>query len=187
MVLVVGCGSEEEEQEVQEVQDITIEETVETEETENAEEQEVEAEEAEKSEVQEVEAEETEEAEETGKADVVKVQKMIDDAEAEAAALEKKLAEDASLTQADMNELSYEIYTVWDDVLNDVWGILKDTLDEEAMNDLLEEQREWIADKEAKAQEAGAEFAGGSMEAMVVNMKASELTKERVYDLVEYL
>jgi len=160
---------------------------VETEETENAEEQEVEAEESEKSEVQEVEAEETEEAEETGKADVVKVQKMIDDAEAEAAALEKKLAEDASLTQADMNELSYEIYTVWDDVLNDVWGILKDTLDEEAMNDLLEEQREWIADKEAKAQEAGVEFAGGSMEAMVVNMKASEFTKERVYDLVEYL
>jgi len=36
-------------------------------------------------------------------------------------------------------------------------------------------------------QEAGAEFAGGSMEVMAVNMKAAELTKERVYELTAYL
>ena len=114
-------------------------------------------------------------------------QKLLADAEKEAAALEKKLAEDASLNQADMNELSNEIYVVWDNVLNELWGILKDTQDEDTMNDLLKEQREWIDMKEKEAQKAGEEFAGGSMQALVVNQKAAELTKVRVYELADYL
>ena len=105
----------------------------------------------------------------------------------ESATLEKKLAEDASLTQVDMNELSNEIYTVWDDVLNEIWGILKDTQDDKTMNTLLEEQREWIDYKEAEAKKAGEEFAGGSMEAMAVDQKAAELTQIRVYELAAYL
>lgn len=181
-MLLFGCGSSEEEQKKdatnsESVQDIEIEVT--EEETEDVKE----IEEAEEVEQTEQEQEKVQEPE----VDIAAVKKMLDDAEAKAAELEKKLEEDASLTQYDMNELSHEIYVVWDDVLNDVWGILKDTLDEDTMNSLLEEQREWIADKEEEANAAGEEFAGGSMQAMVVNQKAAELTQIRVYELAAYL
>lgn len=90
-------------------------------------------------------------------------------------------------TQAEMNQISYELYTTWDEALNTIWGILKENLDEESMRRLTEEERNWIAEKEAAMQEAGAEYEGGSMYSMVVNLKAAELTEERVNELLDYL
>ena len=90
-------------------------------------------------------------------------------------------------TQAEMNQISYELYTTWDEALNTIWGILKENLDEESMRRLTEEERNWIAEKEAAMQEAGAEYEGGSMYSMVVNLKAAELTEERVKELLDYL
>ena len=90
-------------------------------------------------------------------------------------------------TQAEMDRISYEMYTTWDEALNTVWGILKENLDEETMKKLTEEERSWIAEKEAAMQEAGAEYEGGSLYSMMVNLKATELTKERVTELLDYL
>lgn len=115
------------------------------------------------------------------------VQKMLEEAETEATALEKKLLEDASLTQMDMNTLASEMYQVWDDLLNELWGILKETLDEDVMEDLLQEQRAWITNKEAEVKQAGDAVSGGSMAPLVANQKAAEITKERVYELAAYL
>ena len=42
--------------------------------------------------------------------------------------LEDKLYGDDSLTQLDMNLLAADIYTVWDNALNDIWNRLKQTL-----------------------------------------------------------
>ena len=115
------------------------------------------------------------------------VQNVLEEAESEAAALQKKLEGDPTLNQADMNTLSMEIYQVWDDVLNDLWKNLKATLDEETMDDLLQEQRAWIKEKEAEVQKAGEEFGGGSMAPLVANQRAAELTRTRVYELASYL
>ena len=117
----------------------------------------------------------------------IDVDGMLEAADQEAARLEKKLAEDATLTQSDMNELSQEIYIIWDDLLNELWGILKENLDQETMDKLLKEQRTWIADKESKVKQEAAEFAGGSMAALAANQKAAELTKERAYVLAKYI
>jgi uncharacterized protein YecT (DUF1311 family) len=117
----------------------------------------------------------------------VDVDGMLEAAEQAAAVLEKKLSEDASLKQSDMNILSGEIYVIWDDLLNELWGILKENLDQETMDKLLQEQRAWIVDKEAAVKEAGAQFAGGSMAPLAANQKAAELTKARVQVLAEYL
>ena len=111
---------------------------------------------------------------------------MLEEAEQEVALLEKKLTEDASLTQLDMNNLSYEMNMIWDDLLNEFWSVLKDSLDQETMDKLLQEQRTWIAEKEAKVKEAGANYAGGSIAALISNQKAAELTRARVYVLAEY-
>ena len=115
------------------------------------------------------------------------VEMMLEEAEKDAAALEKKLLEDASLKQMDMNMLAAEMYQVWDDLLNELWGILKETLDEDVMEDLLKEQRAWITDKEAEVKQAGAAVSGGSMAPLVSNQRAAEITKERVYELAAYL
>lgn len=72
-------------------------------------------------------------------------------------------------------------------MLNDLWRVLKRTLDTEQMNALTDEQRAWIAEKEQSVADAGAEYEGGSMQPMVMNLRAAEMTKERVYELMEYL
>ena len=117
----------------------------------------------------------------------IDVQGMLKKAEEEAAALQKKLTEDSSLKQSDMNELSYEIYLIWDNLLNELWAVLKDTMDEKSMNDLLEEQRDWITMKESESKKAGEAYSGGSMASLASNMKAAELTKVRVYELADII
>ncbi len=115
------------------------------------------------------------------------VQQILEDAEREASSLQKKLQEDPSLTQADMNTLSGEIYQVWDGVLNELWKNVKTTLDEEQWNNLLEEQRTWIAEKEAEVKQAGEAVGGGSLAPLVANQRAAKLTRLRVYELASYL
>jgi len=135
--------------------------------------------------IQEPSSEELESLETEEKIDI-DVNSMLEATEQEAALLQKKLTEDASLTQRDMNELSYEIYMIWDDLLNELWGVLKEHLDQEAMDKLLQDQRAWITQKEAEVKSAGEKYAGGSMAALVSNQKAAELTRSRVYFLAEY-
>lgn len=55
------------------------------------------------------------------------------------------------------------------------------------MTQLEAEQQNWLAQKETAVQAAGAEVEGGSMYALVENLKAAEITQERVYELMEYL
>lgn len=107
--------------------------------------------------------------------------------EALAAELEKTIQTDASLTQSELNEKSYELYMHWDSSLNSIWGVLKKVLDEETMQALTKEELEWIAWKEETVAEAGAQYQGGSIQPLVMNLKAAELTKERVYELLELL
>lgn len=115
------------------------------------------------------------------------VENVLSQTEETAAALEKKLKEDASLKQVDMNELSYEIYMVWDNTLNELWQVLKENLDEEVMKGLLEEQRAWITEKEEEVKQVGETVSGGSIAPLVCNQRAAELTKDRVYELAVYL
>ena len=115
------------------------------------------------------------------------VHQTLEEAEKEVAALQKKLMEDPTFTQADMNTISMEIYQVWDGVLNDLWKVLKSTMEEGAMEKLLQEQRLWITEKEAEVKEAGEAVGGGSMAPMVADQRAAKLTRERVYELASHL
>lgn len=102
-------------------------------------------------------------------------------------ALEREIQENASLTQADLNVKSQELYDMWDSMLNEVWETLKQTQDAETMEKLNVQEREWIAWKERQIREAGEEFEGGSLQPMVCAQKAAELTRERVYELIAVL
>ena len=100
------------------------------------------------------------------------------------AAIQNSLINDP-LNQLELNEKSKELYDLWDSALNEVWGVLKQTKDEKTMRLLTEEEREWIAKKEQTVAEAGEAYAGGTMQGLIINEKAAEMTKARVYELME--
>lgn len=90
-------------------------------------------------------------------------------------------------TQAEMNEKSQQLYELWDDALNYLWGELKAALPEEEFSKLLDEQLIWINDKEKAVQEAGRDFEGGSMYVLVTSGEAARITEERVYEFYDIL
>lgn len=108
----------------------------------------------------------------------------ISHAEEQEKEIEKKQRE--AVTQMDMNLTAAEMYQMWDDTLNIVWGLLEANMDEADMEILRKEEREWIADKDAEVQAAGQECEGGSIQPSVEASVAADLTKARVYELAEY-
>ncbi len=100
--------------------------------------------------------------------------------------LEERLQKE-NLTQEEMNELSDELYKAWDAQLNTTWKQMKRTLDAETMEKITKEQREWLKERDIMIKEAGKGYEGGSIQSMLMSTEGAELTRERVYDLFEYL
>lgn len=105
--------------------------------------------------------------------------------EAQAAEIEKKA--DGGADQSTINMSAEELYILWDNELNSVWARIKEILPEDTFAALTEEQLAWIADKEAAVAAAAAEIGGGSMSASVEFGRGAGITRERVYELAEYL
>lgn len=114
------------------------------------------------------------------------LKQFMENEEAFADSLENSIENDP-LTQLEYNEKTQNLYEVWDFALNKTWDVLKQVKDEETMKALTAEEREWIALKEQTVDEVGAAYEGGSMQAMVRNQKAAEMTKDRVYELLKLL
>lgn len=122
---------------------------------------------------------------ETGAAEVSDIDAELADTEAKAAELQGRI--DSAMAQADINILSGELYKLWDDELNSIWGRLKTILPADTMEQVTDEEIAWINEKETAMEAAGLEAADGSMQLMLENLKGAELTKARVYVLAEYL
>ena len=105
----------------------------------------------------------------------------------EAQAADIKAALEQAQSQSEMNQKAHELYVLWDDALNELWGKLQDSLPEDEFDKLLDEQIQWIEDKENAVEEAGKEVEGGSMYPLITNSKAAEITEERVYEFYELL
>jgi len=95
--------------------------------------------------------------------------------------------ENDPLTQADMNLKAYELAELWNAALNIVWEMLEDSLPEEELAALTEEQQDWLAERDRAVEEAGQEVQGGSIYPLIVNSEAARLTEERVCELYERL
>lgn len=138
------------------------------------------------------ESEQSAKAEETSQP--VEGSALKQQAVAEVEALEEKTEEleyykeYESMGQVDFNTVTGEIYELWDDQLNKIWSYLLETLPSDEMEVLRQEELAWIADKEAQAKEAGSEYAYGSNVQMLAMVTTeTELTKERVYVLLDRL
>lgn len=106
--------------------------------------------------------------------------------EEQAALLEDSL-EHGTPSQTEYTQLSSNLYEMWDVALNAIWSDLRQINDAQTMRALTNEQLEWIAMKKQAVEEAGAEYECGTMQSFVMNMKAAELTKLRVYELMALL
>lgn len=99
----------------------------------------------------------------------------------------KASLEQEELNQAEMNQKAHELYALWDEALNHLWGKLEDSLPEDEFDSLLDEQIQWIEDKESAVEDAGKDFEGGSIYPLITNHKAAEITETRVYELYDML
>ena len=99
----------------------------------------------------------------------------------------KASLEQDELNQAEMNQKSQELYVLWDDALNDLWAKLQDHLPEDEFDELLDEQIQWIEDKESAVEDAGKDFEGGSIYPLITIAKAADLTVARVYEFYQLL
>ena len=94
---------------------------------------------------------------------------------------------DTAESQFEINQIAQARYEAVDGCLNGVWNLLKYNTDETVFEAIRNEQREWIAYKENEAEQAAAEYGGGSMATAVSYDTLTELTLARLEELVAYL
>ena len=88
-------------------------------------------------------------------------------------------------TQQEMDDITAQMFQNSDDSLNRIWHIVKYHSDETEFAQILEEQKSWITEKEATAEQIRA--VDGSLAEMDVNISLNDLTEERCRVLLEYL
>lgn len=98
--------------------------------------------------------------------------------------LKISLEEKYNGTTQEMIEAGYEEYEKWDNMLNEVYSKLKQQLTEKEMDELTEEELNWIKKRDEKSEAAANEFKGGTMEPLNRVMSLVTSTKERCYELV---
>lgn len=77
-------------------------------------------------------------------------------------------------------DATVQVYQVWDNLLNEIWGVLKQQLPKNEMDSLRKVQRQWIKDKEAT--EKSIYNNGGNTAAAVGN--SAVVTEQRCRELV---
>lgn len=76
-------------------------------------------------------------------------------------------------------------WSIWDSLLNEIYGDLEKLLSEKEMDALRLEQRDWIKERDNQALKASLIYEGGTMEALEYIRVFARLTEERCYALVE--
>ena len=85
------------------------------------------------------------------------------------------------------NIISYELYRLWDNELNSLWKRLFKEVNTTEKKKLLIQQKEWINRKKENIKIAGQPYEGGSIQSLVCNIRAMEMTKEEQNQTALYL
>ncbi|MGM8365763.1 lysozyme inhibitor LprI family protein [Virgibacillus sp. W0181] len=84
-----------------------------------------------------------------------------------------------------LKKLENDRWDAWDDLLNEMYGILEEQLSAEKMDQLRKKQRNWIKYRDDSALEASEKYKGGTQERVEYVAVLANLTEERCYELVE--
>ena len=88
--------------------------------------------------------------------------KKLNDTKKEVEEIRKNYSDDTS-TYA-MKKVEGDRYDLWDELLNEIYGILKEQLPIEEMNQLRKEQTNWIKYRDDTSIEASLKYKGGTVE-----------------------
>ncbi len=91
------------------------------------------------------------------------------------------------MTQLEYNMAARQCFDDMDYSLNLLWNTVKYTKSEDEFKKILETQRSFIADKEAKAKEAAGQYEGGSIYDMIYYESLAKSTLDRIDELVDML
>lgn len=91
---------------------------------------------------------------------------------------------EAKETMVEMEEQEAERYQNWDKMLNEIYGVLQEQLSSDEMDQLREEQRNWVEHRDEAAKKASLKYKGGSIESLEYVATQASLTRERCYELV---
>lgn len=119
---------------------------------------------------------ELQEIEETSPAE-----QKIKETEQQSNIIEVEISESINLSDEEYKQKLKELYELWDKTLNDIWTDLKNSLPSEEMDILTQEEIEWITSKENIVHSIE------NISETDALIKALELTKERVYVLLDRL
>lgn len=100
----------------------------------------------------------------------------------------KKETEELKATDSStyaLKKVENDRWDMWDELLNDIYGVLKEQLPAEKMDQLREEQRNWIKFRDKSALEASLKYKGGTQEHLEYVAVLANLTEERCYELVD--
>jgi uncharacterized protein YecT (DUF1311 family) len=100
----------------------------------------------------------------------------------------KKLAEGLEPTDSStyaLKKVENERWEIWDALLNEIYGVLEEQLEPQEMEQLREEQRNWIKYRDETALKASEKFKGGTQEHLEYVAVLANVTEERCYELVE--
>ena len=114
-------------------------------------------------------------------ADGLAVRRRISEAIHTAAPLEDRLRQD--LSQTELNLTSGELYDIWDSALNDVWLLLKASLDSDTFQHLTADELAWIDAKEAAVHAASDIYREGSIYPLIFHTTAADWTQNRLFEL----
>ena len=109
------------------------------------------------------------------------ISSQIEETEQQVSAIEAEIGENVNMSDEEYKQKLNQLYEIWDKVLNDEWAVLKNTLSSEEMDVLTQEEIEWINNKESTVNSIRNESETDSL------IKSTELTKERVYVLLDKL
>lgn len=91
---------------------------------------------------------------------------------------------DAGTTMIELEEEEAKRYNKWDEELNEIYGMLEKQLSTEQMDELREEQRKWVIQRDELAKESSLKYKGGTTESLEYIATQASLTRERCYELV---
>ena len=84
---------------------------------------------------------------------------------------------------AETQEAENYAYRLWDDELNRIYPVLRDSLSDEEAEELKMEERQWIKDRDAKAQKDSASATSETGRQLAYTRSLTETTRERTYEL----
>lgn len=108
--------------------------------------------------------------------------KKLNDVKNEVEEMRKKPLDNTTFA---LKKVEGDAYDIWDGLLNEIYGVLKQQLPTEEMDQLRKEQREWLDYRDHAAQEASLKYKGGTMEQYEYVRVENNLTEQRCFELVE--